>query len=261
VTGACSTGADGGKATSSHLNYPEWVSSAGTVPSALLSNPYGASVDTAGNVYIGDTANNRIQELAATPHTQWGISMKAGDIYTVAGSAAGTAGNSGDRGRATSALLKNPLGLAASSSGDLYIADAYNNLLGEVAANGTRWAQTMTAGDLYAVAGSTAGTSTDTGSGGPAAGALLYDPSGVTTDAAGDVFIPDMFSSTFLEITATASQAFPVYPVGGNITVTQPGSAQVTFYPQVAGACPTPDVPAGGFRVTRPSGGHSWASP
>ena len=39
--------------------------------------------------------------------TQWGQAMTAADIYTVAGSAAGTSGNAGDGGLAAAALMAN----------------------------------------------------------------------------------------------------------------------------------------------------------
>ncbi len=234
ATGGYGTSGDGGPGTS-----------------ALLSDPFGVSVDAVGNVYIADTVNNRIQELAATTHTQFGQSMKAGDIYTIAGNSSGTAGNSGDTGPASSALLDDPTDVAADTAGDIYVADADNNQVREVAAaNGTQWSQQMTAGDLYTIAGSTAGTAGNSGTGGPAASALLDMPIDVGTDPAGDVFIPDQDSSSILEAVATSSPAFPVYPVGGNITITQPGGAQITFYPQTSsGTCTSPLVTAGGYCV------------
>jgi RHS repeat-associated protein len=218
--------------------------------SALMSDPFGVSVDGAGNVYVADSANNRIQELAATTHTQFGQSMKAGDIYTVAGNASGTSGDSGDAGPASSALLDDPAGVAADAVGDVYIADAENNQVREIAAaNGTQWDQQMTAADIYTLAGSTTGTAGNSGTGGRAASALLDFPIDVATDPVGDVFIPDQDSESITEAVTTTSPAFPVYPVGGNITITQPGGAQITFYPQASGACTSPQVTAGGYCV------------
>ena len=207
-------------------------------------------MDGSGNVYIADDANNRVQELAATAHTQWGQAMKAGDVYTVAGSASGTGGDSGNTGPADGALLSAPAGVAVSAAGDLYIADGGNNQVREVpAASGTQWDQQMTNGDIYTVAGSTAGTGGLSGNGGPAASALLDFPVFVGTDPAGDVFIPDQNGNDVREMVASSSPAFPVYPVGGNILVSQPGGAQVTFYPQSSGSCTAPLVTAGGYCV------------
>ena len=57
--------------------------------SSGLSSPRGIASDTHGDIFIADTSNNRVQEIAGYGHTQFGISMTAGDIYTVAGSASG----------------------------------------------------------------------------------------------------------------------------------------------------------------------------
>ncbi len=53
--------------------------------------------------------------------------MTAGDIYTVAGSAQGQAGDSGNGGKATSALLTTPVNVAVDAAGNLYIADYGNS--------------------------------------------------------------------------------------------------------------------------------------
>ena len=127
----------------------------GAATSALLDGPAAVAFDAGGDLYIADSDNNRVQEIAATTHTQWGISMTAGDIYTVAGSSSGTAGHSGDGGAATSALLYDPSGLAVDPAGDLYIADKLNNRVQEVAAaTGTQFGVSMTANDVYPIAGS-----------------------------------------------------------------------------------------------------------
>ena len=66
---------------------------AGAANSGDLDLPSTVAVDAAGDIFVADASNNRVQEIAATTGTQWGISMTAGDIYTMAGSAWGIAGN------------------------------------------------------------------------------------------------------------------------------------------------------------------------
>ena len=66
-------------------------------------------MDSAGNLYIADTNNNRIRKVAD------------GVITTAAGN--GTAGFSGDSGPAAGAEVNLPQGVAVDSAGNLYIAD------------------------------------------------------------------------------------------------------------------------------------------
>ena len=113
---------DNGPATSAELNYPD-----------------GVAVDSAGNLYIADTCNNRIRKVSN------------GVITTVAGN--GTPGFSGDNGPATSAQLNYPDGVAVDSAGNLYIADTGNNrirkvsngVITTVAGNGTQATAATTA--------------------------------------------------------------------------------------------------------------------
>ncbi|MFZ0276443.1 MAG: NHL repeat-containing protein [Candidatus Sulfotelmatobacter sp.] len=88
---------DGGAATSAELNL-FWG---------------GVAADAAGNIYIGDSENNRVREVTAS-----------GDISTVAGD--GAYGFYGDGGAATSAEVAVPQGLAVDTDGNIYIAD-YDN--------------------------------------------------------------------------------------------------------------------------------------
>lgn len=186
ASGSSGTSGDGGKATS-----------------ALLNGPWGLAVDKFGDLYIADQGNSRIQEVFAAGGEHWGQTMTAGDIYTVAGSAAGTFGDSGDGGLATSALLGNAGGVAVDGAGNLYVSDSINNQVREVAAaTGTHWGQSMTANDIYTVAGDTGGSSGTSGDGGIGTAALLNDPIGVAADAAGDIYIADGFNDRIQEIAA-----------------------------------------------------------
>ncbi|MBO0823825.1 MAG: hypothetical protein J2P29_05885 [Actinobacteria bacterium] len=47
----------------------------GPAVNAGLNTPEGEVFDANGDVIIADSANNRIQEIAATTHTQWGVPM------------------------------------------------------------------------------------------------------------------------------------------------------------------------------------------
>ena len=102
-TGSAGSSGDGGAATSAQLN-----------------SPTGVAVDSSGNVYIADSGNDRIRKVA----------VSTGIITTFAGT--GSAGSSGDGGKATSALLNNPLGVAVDSSGNVYISDSGNHRIRKV---------------------------------------------------------------------------------------------------------------------------------
>jgi uncharacterized protein (TIGR03437 family) len=79
-------------------------------------HPACTSLDSAGNLYIADSTNNRIRALLAN-----------GTIWTVAGD--GSAGYSGDGGPATDAALNSPRAPAVAPSGAVYFADYSNNTI------------------------------------------------------------------------------------------------------------------------------------
>ena len=138
----------------------------GPAAAALLDSPVGVAVDAAGNIYIGDTHNNRVREVLASN----------GNIVTIAG--AGAAGFSGDGGAAASALLNMPTAVAVDSNGNVYIADTNNNRIRVI--SGTA---------INTVAGN--GLQAYSGDGGPAAAAGLDSPNGVAVDAAFNIYIGD----------------------------------------------------------------------
>lgn len=104
----------------------------GPATSAALYRPTGVAVDSAGNLFIADSRNNRIRMVNS-----------AGIITTVAGN--GIAGYSGDGGPSTSAALNSPSGVALDSAGDLFIADEDNHRIREIPAIATAFATTVSA--------------------------------------------------------------------------------------------------------------------
>ena len=95
---------------------------------------------------------------------------------------------SGDGGSATSAVLSNPQDVVVDSAGDLFVADAYNNVVREVYASGI----------ITTVAGS--GAAGYAGDGGPTTSAELNGPTGLALDGAGDLFIADSGNSVIREV-------------------------------------------------------------
>ena len=134
--------------------------------SSSLNQPFGVAVDTLGNVYIADRANNRVRKVDA-----------AGIVTTIAGNGAG--GYSGDDRAATAASIFDITGVATDGAGNVYIADKSNNRIRKV----DKW------GIISTIAGTgVAGYNTD---GLPATNAQLNNPRGVATDRYGNVYIAD----------------------------------------------------------------------
>ncbi len=168
---------------------------------ATFTTPIGIAIDSSGNLYVADMNNSVVREIAATTHTQFGISMTAGDIYTVAGT--GTAGTTGAGGPATSAELNQPWGVYVDSSGNLFIADSAGNIVQEVAAaNETEFGITMTANDIYTIAGT--GAAAYSGIGGPATAAAIAAPRSIAMDSAGNLYIAGATYNVIEELAATS---------------------------------------------------------
>jgi NHL repeat len=192
----------------------------GAATSAELASPDQTAVDGAGNLVVADGANGRVRVVAAGDGTFYGQAMTAGDIYTVAGT--GIGGFGGEGGPATSAVLNGPRRVTVDGAGNLLIADRGNNRIRMVAAaSGTFYGQSMTAGDIYTIAGT--GTLGYSGDGGPATSAELAGPDQTAVDGDGNLVVADTGNNR-IRVVAAASGTFyglamtagDIYTVAGN---------------------------------------------
>jgi hypothetical protein len=192
---------------------------------AELNDPQGIAVDGAGNLVIADTGNQKIRVVAASSGTFFGIGMTAGDIYTVAGD--GKYGYAGDGGPATDAEFKNPSGVAVDPYGNLVIADSGNERIRVIAAStGEFYGQTMTAGDVYTVAGD--GKYGFAGDGGPATDAEFVTPGDVSVDGAGNLVIADTGSNRLRVVAAHSGRFYGQKMAAGDI-YTAAGNGQYAY--------------------------------
>lgn len=173
----------------------------GAATSASLYAPSGVTVDSSGNLYIADTLNNRIRKVDVS-----------GKISTVAGT--GTGGYLGDGVAATSTWLNRPQGVGVDSSGNLYIADTWNNRIRKVDVSG----------EISTVAGT--GFAGYSGDGGSAAAAALNEPKGLAVDRSGNLFIADSGNHRIRKVdrsgkisTVAGSGDFGVSGDGGDATL------------------------------------------
>jgi hypothetical protein len=207
----------------------------------------GVAVDGSGNVVFSDMGDvtiegkggTRVRVVAARTGRFYGISMRAGDIYTVAGD--GKLGTSGDGGLATRAEFAGPTGVTLDSAGNILVADgqgygdqqAYytNDRVRAIAArSGRYYGVKMTAGHIYSVAGT---SSSYTGNGGPATSAQIdasgddtsFGTTGMTLDRYGNQVVTDVDAGRILVVAARtgrfygiAMRARHIYSVAGGGT-------------------------------------------
>ncbi len=147
----------------------------GAATSAQLNGPIFVALDSSQNLYISDTLNNRIRKVSG------------GKISTFAGK--GGAAYTGDGGQATAAQLSNPYGIVVDAKGNLLIADLGNAIVRQVTPGGV----------ISTIAGSyTYGSG---GDGGPATSAQMYQPFGLATDSAGNLYVSDSYSNKVRVVT------------------------------------------------------------
>lgn len=171
------------------LNTP-FCGDGGQATQALLNAPGGVTVDAAGNIYIGDSGDQRVRKISTLV------------INTYAGG-----GNGNDGGAATSAILAGNRDVATDSAGNVYIADSANNRI-----------RMISGGNISTFAGT--GLAAYSGNGKAATGAGLNSPYGVWVDANNNVFIADTLNLVIRKV----GPAGTITTVAGNGLICVPTS-------------------------------------
>jgi len=193
---------------------------AGNGIGARVNLPRGVGVDSVGNVYVGDLANNRIRKI--TP---------AGVVTVLAGSGSGTFAN----GTGTSASFSSPWGVAADSEGNVYVGDQLNHRIRKISPAG--------------VVTTLAGSGTATFGNGTGAGASFNAPHAVAVDRNGNVYVADNANFRIRMIT----------PAGVVSTLAGSGTSAVTDGTGVGASFGTPQgvtVDSDGVVYVADYGGH-----
>jgi hypothetical protein len=186
----------------------------GPATASALAQPYGVAVDSAGNVYIADGFNYRVEKV--TPDGQ--LSFFAGNGISgvpVAGPA-----------------LSSPLNvhsLAVDSSDNVYIADVSDHVVEKVTPSG---AMTRFAGN---------GTNLSPAQG-VATAVSLPGPSGVAAGSGGNIYINDYTGSRVDKVDAAGTLSFFAGTASSGAAVQGPASASPLNFPFGVGTDPAGNV-------------------
>ena len=164
-------------------------------------------------------------------------------------------GTRGDGGAANQAQLNTPMGLALDSAGDLYIADAGNNVVRKVSKSGA----------ISTAAGN--GSQGYSGDGGAATAAALDTPEGVTVDPSGLLYIADTFNNRVRVVSLGGTiqtprePAFPRIPATAERPQRRGCSCPRTSPAIAAGICISPIMATAAFaRLHRARFRPWWAA-
>lgn len=194
------------------------------------------AVNASGTVYVADVMNNVIRQITSS-----------GQVSTLAGSGIAAFND----GIGSSASFNAPSGLALDGSGNLYVADQFNNRVRLVTPTGS----------VTTVAGDGTQGFLDVQAPTPASSARFNRPTGVTLDSSGKVFVADLGNRRIRVITppqSTSGVSTPTFAVstlaGSGISGTTNGIGTSASFQSPQGL--TVDA-SGNLLVTEGGGGNN----
>jgi sugar lactone lactonase YvrE len=147
----------------------------GTGAAAQFEDPIAIAATSGGTLYIADSGSSLIKEVAPGAV----VTTYAGQPFS------GFLDGSG-----SAAQLDTPTGVAVDSSGNVYVADQFNDLIRKI----------TPAGVVTTLAGSPGNTGSADGTG---SAAQFNNPNGVAVDGSGNVYVADSTNDTIRKITSS----------------------------------------------------------
>lgn len=166
----------------------------GVGAAAAFHTPSGLACDAAGNIYVADTGNHAIRKISPQ-----------GVVTTLAGT-----GVAGFRdGPGVQAQFNGPVGVAADASGNVYVADTYNDRIRVIRADG----------HVITLAGGEKPGYQD----GPGSAARFDTPSALAVDALGNIWIADTRNNAIRKLTSSGEVS--------TLVRSQPGEPPILYRP------------------------------
>ena len=169
------------------------------VSATTLAQPFGLALDNGGSLYVTDYLNNRVLFYPSGSTT-------ATQVYGQGGS---FTSNNMNNGGLSASSLNQPTGVALDSSGDLYVADIYNNRVLFYPYGST------TATEVYGQGGS---FSSNAANNGGVTASSLNNPMTIALDSSGDLYVVDRSNNRVLFYPFGSTAATRVYGQANDFT-------------------------------------------